>query len=145
MESSAKKDENEISNDTIPAKAKQSTNKEKKVNNKAKKFKEEICQEDPRPQEEQPRPTEIHVKTKNMAATPSKSPIKVKSGRSPTKTRLPMLEQRRRRVMNKLIEIDTNCTHRPSANDESDDVIFITEDMHSQADMLATSLSEKVR
>ena len=77
--------------------------------------------------------------------TPAKSSKKHKNSKSPIKTKLPMLEQRRRRVMDKLMEIDAagGCTsHRPSLNNhDCDDVIFITEEFTSAGQKSHSSMA----
>ena len=127
----------------LDEKERKQVTKEKK-STKVRQIKEAICDEEEIPDMQQAKYQE-ECKNNQIPETPAKSIKKVKNSRSPMKTKLPMLEQRRRRVMNKLIEIDATggCTsHRPSlANNDCDDVIFITEDMYNSGQTSHSSMA----
>ena len=99
------------------------TIKKDKKTSKVKKIKEEISDDVTVQNDENHK--NIENSDNSTKESISQSPKKGK--RSPMKTKLPLLESRRKRVMKKLIEIDANCKHRPSVNNDSDDVIFIRE------------------
>ncbi len=123
LEDKEKDDENNYAVDND-----QNTNSKDKKERKSRKIKEEI--DDSIIDHEK---YEVSKKN-NVPETPARSSKKYKNSKSPIKTKLPMLEQRRRRVMDKLMEIDAagGCTsHRPSLNNNCDDVIFITEEYTS--------------
>ena len=99
------------------------TNKKDKKISKVKKIKEEIS-DDVTVQNDK---NNENIENSDNSTKESISQSPKKGKRSPMKTKLPLLESRRKRVMKKLIEIDANCKHRPSVNNDSDDVIFIRE------------------